>query len=73
MRRAILAVASALLVCMVILFFFAYYVPAQKKNHRLTQLRMAGLTEEQAQSFDDDYGKYAKEDWLSSAYNQTVL
>ncbi|MBS7615541.1 hypothetical protein KEJ18_07445 [Candidatus Bathyarchaeota archaeon] len=73
MRRAILAVASTFLVCMVFLFFFAYYVPTQKRSQRLTHLREAGLTEEQAQSFDGNYSRYAQEDWFNSAYNQTLL
>ncbi|MBS7657085.1 hypothetical protein KEJ33_04090, partial [Candidatus Bathyarchaeota archaeon] len=69
----ILAVVAALVLLVAASMVYAYLVPWHKKNQRISQLRMAGLTEEQAQSFDDDYGKYAKEDWLSSAYNQTVL
>jgi len=50
-----------------------FYIPQQKKSQRIAQLKKVGLTEKQAISFDDEYSKYAKEDFFNSAYNQTVL
>jgi len=50
-----------------------YYLPFQKGSQRIAQLKRAGLTEEQAISFDDEYSKYAEETFFNSAYNRTVL
>jgi len=49
------------------------YIPQQKRNQRMAQLKEVGLSEDQPSSFDDSYSRYAQDDWLNSAYNQTIL
>jgi hypothetical protein len=54
-------------------YFNYVYIPQQKKAQRIDQLKKAGLSEEQALSFNNRYEKFAQDTWFTSSYNQTVL
>ncbi|MEM3605957.1 MAG: hypothetical protein QXQ04_09310 [Candidatus Bathyarchaeia archaeon] len=49
------------------------YIPMEKKNQRISQLKSLGLTEEQAHSFDSIFSRYADDSFFNSNYNQTAL
>ena len=55
------------------LFYFNYvYIPREKENQRIEQLKGLGLTEKQAKDFDSIFKRYAVETWFTSNYNNTV-
>ena len=63
-----------LLALMLTTLFGAYQIPQMKRNQRIEQLkREARLSEEQALSFDNKYGKFAQDNWFTSSYNQTIV